>query len=79
MKKLIFIVLLVALVLIAAGCRVIYRDFDYAIIRMPDGEIKKIEIDEYCTHRSGIVKIFSKDGSVYFVSSINTVFIKEPR
>lgn len=51
MKKLIIIVLLAALVLIIAGCgnkKILDFEyvFDYAIVRMPDGEVVTIEIDK---------------------------------
>jgi hypothetical protein len=52
MKKLIIIVLLAALVLIIAGCgnkKILDFEyvFDYAIVRMPDGEVVTIEIDKW--------------------------------
>ena len=82
MKKLIIIVLLVALVLIIAGCgnkRILEFEyvFDYAIVRMPDGEVVTIEIDKWTDYEGEQLQIWGKDGRIYLVSSINTVFIKE--
>jgi hypothetical protein len=77
MKKPIVVALAVILILITVGCDGLVTEYDYAIIRMPDGEIKKVEVASVLNFSGGRIKITSKDGRAYMVSSINAVLVKE--
>lgn len=51
--------------------------FDRAIIRMPDGEIKEIEIEYWADSEGEQLTLTAKDGSRYLVSSINCILIED--
>jgi hypothetical protein len=46
-----------------------------AIIKMPDGEILEVEIDQWCDYEGEQVQIIAKDGTVYLVSTYNCILI----
>lgn len=51
--------------------------YDYAIVSMPDGTIEKIEIKQWCDYEGEQVQIKAKDGTIYLVSSVNCILIRE--
>ena len=81
MKKLI-IVILIAATLTSCGNKSLFDTvygYDTAIISLPDGTVKTIEIKEWTDYEDGDqLQIAAKDGTVYLVHSTNCVLIKEP-
>lgn len=52
--------------------------FDYALVEMPGGEVVKLEIEKWRDYEDGEqLQIITPDGTVYLVSSFNTVLVKE--
>lgn len=81
MKKFIAIALLtVAIIVAMCGCGNhgidTAHEFDYALIRLPDGSNDTIEIKQW-TNYGDYLKIVADDGTVYRVATINCVLVKE--
>lgn len=51
-------------------------NYDLAIIKMPDGEVIHVEVDQFASD-NGYTEIWTKDGRVYHVGNNNCVLIKE--
>lgn len=86
MKKLIAIILsiiiLITTIFMFTSCNQMILDtvytFDYALIKFPDGEVKKIWIDKWTDYEDGDqLQIKSIDGTIYLVHSVNCVLVKE--
>lgn len=81
MKKLIILVLVLCSLLILSGCNygmldTIYK-YDYALIELPGGEVKKVEVDIWYEYEdSDMVQIKATDGTVYYTHSVNVVLVK---
>lgn len=82
MKKTIAIVLIALVILLLCGCN--YRlidikyQFDYAMIAMPDGSTKTIELSGWADAEDGEqLTLTAKDGTIYLVSANNCVLIDE--
>lgn len=84
MKKILTIVLMMALMLIIL-CSCGNKDyfdtnytFDTAIIGMPDGTSRTIEIKNWTDYEDGEqIQITATDGTVYLVSSYNCVLVNK--
>lgn len=81
MKKFIAIALLtVAIIVAMCGCGNYSMgaeyEFDYALIRLPDGSEDTIEIKRW-TNYGDHLRIVACDGTVYRVASMNCVLVKE--
>ena len=85
MKKKIITLLIVLMILFATtmtvGCNRQVFDFnlkfDYALVEFPGGEVQKIHIHKWKDYEGEQIQLISTDGTVYLVSSINTILIKE--
>lgn len=85
MKKILVLVTAVVLAVTMMGCNYAGYDmmdtnyhFDRAIIRMPDGSVKEMEIQKWTDAEDGEqLTITSKDGKRYLVSSYNCVLIED--
>lgn len=70
----------VAAVLLA-GCNKSIIDyqykFDVAIIEMPGGTVERIDIATWNDYEGEQIQVIAKDGTVYLVSSVNCVLMKE--
>ena len=78
MKKLILILSAVALL---AGCGNhdmfdTVWSYDTAVTRWPDGTMKTIKIKQWCGYEGEQLQVIAKDGTVYLLSSFNTVLIR---
>lgn len=51
--------------------------FDVAIIKMPNGEVKEIDIEKWTDYDGEQIQITAKDGTVYLTSSYNCILIKK--
>lgn len=51
--------------------------FNKAYVRWPDGTLKVISIKKWRDYSSGQIQIFSQDGKIYRISSINSVLVAE--
>lgn len=51
--------------------------FDYAIVKMPDGTVKTIELDSWSDYEGEQIQLTDTDGNVYLVSSFNCVLVQE--
>lgn len=51
--------------------------FNKAIIKMPDGNVLELEIETWRDYDGEQIQITDKNGTIYLVSSINCVLIKE--
>ncbi len=86
MKKIVVVLLFVATILCFSSCKNFRGydwidtkySFDYAIIKMPSGEILTVEIEKWADSNDGEqLTITAKDGTVYLVNSVNCVLVKE--
>ena len=82
MKKIIAIILMLAVVLTFASCgnKDIWDtnySFDYAIIAFPDGSCKTINIKKWKDYEGEQVQIIAEDGTTYLVSMNNCVLVNE--
>ena len=81
MKKLITLAIVSAMLLASTACGNMDLidtnfTFDTAIIGMPDGSAKTVEIKTWRDYEDGEqLQITAKDGTVYLVSANNTVLI----
>lgn len=85
MKKIISILILVAIIICLAGCN--YESYDWvdtnyhfnkAMIKMPDGEVITVEIAKWADAADGEqITITTKDGKRYLVSSVNCILVEE--
>ena len=78
MKKLLF-VLSVAALLVGCGNRDMFDtvwSYDTAVTRWPDGTIKTIKIKQWRGYEGEQLQVIAKDGTVYLLSSFNTVLIR---
>ena len=84
MKKFIMFIAMLAMVatLTSCGNKTVLDwvyNYDTAIISLPDGTVKTIEIKEWTDYEYGDqFQIIAKDGTVYLVHSTDCVLIKEP-
>ena len=81
MKKLL---LIFAIASIFSGCNRDMFDtvwlYDTAVTRWPDGTMKTIKIRQWRDYQDGEqIQITAEDGTVYLLSSFNTVLIKSRR
>lgn len=80
MKKVICIILLAIFILLLSGCNKQLIDlnykFDYAIIKLPNGEIVEGAIQSWNDYEGEQLQI-KIDGTVYLVSSINCVLLSK--
>lgn len=52
--------------------------YDYALVEMPGGEVVKLDIKKWRDYSDGEqLQIITPDGTVYLVSSINCVLVKQ--
>lgn len=51
--------------------------FDYALVRFPDGDTKKIEIESWSDYDGEQIQIRSTDGKTYLVNSVNCILVSE--
>ena len=84
MKKLIAIMVIACLLSALVGCGnkdifdTVYT-FDYAIMSLPNGEVKKVEIEKWTDYDEGNqIQIIAKDGTVYLVHATDCVLVKKP-
>ena len=84
MKKIILAIVAICLLAALVGCG--NKDFidtvytyDYAIISLPDGSSKKVDIKKWTDYSDGDqIQIIAEDGTVYLVHSTNCVLVREP-
>lgn len=80
MKKLLSILLVLAMIICLAGCNKTILDttyyFDRAIIHLPDGETVSGKVDRWCDYEGDQLQIVI-DGKAYLVHSMNAVLIAE--
>lgn len=80
MKKIICIVLLAIFVLLLSSCNKQLVDlnykFDYAIIKLPNGEIVEGEVQSWNDYEGEQLQV-KVDGTVYLISSINCVLLSK--
>lgn len=80
MKKVLCIILLVIFVLILSGCNKQLVDlnykFDYAIIKLPNGEIVEGAVQSWTDYEGEQLQV-KIDGTVYLVSSINCALLSK--
>lgn len=81
MKKIIILIITLFLLLTLAGCNYnsmdTHYDFDYAIVKFPDGNTEKIEIEKWTDYEGEQLQIKTEDGTVYLVSSFNCALVSE--
>lgn len=85
MKKTIVIILAVLLLAVLAGCSFKGYDwvdtnyhFDRAILRMPDGSAKEIELAKWSDAEDGEqLTLTATDGTRYLVHSANCILIED--
>lgn len=83
MKKLIFIIICI-MALVLSGCNYDGYDwvdtnyhFDYAMIKMPDGTVKEIQVASWADAEGEQLTITAIDGQRYLVSSVNCVLVEK--
>jgi len=81
MKKILLTIILLFTILLA-GCNYdlldVKYDFDYAMIKMPDGTVKTIELKSWADSDDGEqLTLTDKDGNIYLVNSVNCILVKE--
>ena len=84
MKKLIVLTLAICALLTLSGCNAGILDttyaYDYALIELPDGEVKEVEVDKWYEYEnSEMIQIKAKDGTVYYTHAENVVLVKGGR
>ena len=85
MKKFIAITLLaVAIIVAMCGCSNrsivdLQYEFDYALVRFPDGSTETIEIKRWADYDGEQIQIIADDGTVYVFCSANCVLVKEEK
>lgn len=52
-------------------------EFDYAIVKMPDGSVENIEINKWRDYDGEQIQIIASDGNIYLVSMNNCVLIND--
>ena len=82
MKRILCWILMAVMLLSLIGCNAGVVDFnlkfDYALIEMPGGETKMVEIHKwYDYENSDQVQIVATDGTVYWTNTENCVLICE--
>ena len=84
MKKVVITMIVICLLAALVGCGnrdvfdTVYT-YDYAIVSMPDGTVKKIDIKKWSDYEDGDqIQIIAEDGTVYLVHSTNCVLVREP-
>ena len=85
LKRVICVILILIMALTMLGCNFKGYDwvdtnyhFERAIILMPDGSVKEVEIRQWADAEGEQLTITAKDGTRYLVSSYNCVLIEEP-
>jgi len=80
MKRIIAIMLIVLLSLSLASCNYTMFDtkynFEYAIIKLPNGEIVEGEVYRWVDYDGEQLQITFKDGNTYLTCSINAVLME---
>lgn len=87
MKKTIIIMLAVLMLAVLAGCGFKGYDwvdtnyhFDRAIIRMPDGSTKEIELKQWRDSEDGEqLTLTAADGTRYLAHSVNCILIEDKK
>lgn len=79
-KKLLVLLATVAMVASLTGCgNMTLIDttytFDYAIVKLANGEIVEGEVETWCDYEGEQIQITFKDGNTYLVSSVNASLI----
>ena len=83
MKKIITAIILFCLLSALAGCGnrdvfdTVYT-YNYALVEMPGGEVKKINIKKWSDYEGDQIQIIAEDGTVYLVHSSNCVLVRNP-
>ena len=83
MKKFIAIIAVVCLLfaMVSCGNRDMFDtvySYDYAIVSLPDGTSKTIEIKQWRDYEDGEqIQITAKDGTIYLVNSVNCVLVRK--
>ena len=79
MNKLIALLMIVLIVLGLTGCNYVLFDtkyrFDYAIIKLPNGEVIEGKIVKWTDYDGEQLQIVMEDGNTYLVSSFYTTLI----
>ncbi|MBQ8507205.1 MAG: hypothetical protein IJ466_07250 [Clostridia bacterium] len=81
MKKIAILIILATVAITLSACTGNYNvidtkySFDKAIIKMPDGEIKEIQVKSWSDAEGEQLTITSNVGRTYLVSSYNCVMI----
>ena len=84
MKKTIALFMILVALLSMSGCNrdvvdIVWR-YDYAIIALPDGTSKKVEIKSWTDYEDGDqIQITATDGTVYLVHSTDCVLVRESK
>ena len=85
MKKL-AIVVLIGISSLLSGCGngdgnvdIFVSNFKYnhALVKWPDGTMKKIEVKRWCDCGDGKIQITTPDDNIYLLSMYNTILVKE--
>ena len=50
--------------------------YDTALVKWPDGSVKKIEVKQWTGYEGEQIQIIGKDGKIYLISMNNTVLIR---
>ena len=50
--------------------------YDTALVKWPDGSVKKIEVEQWTGYEGEQIQIIGKDGKIYLISMNNTVLIR---
>ena len=82
MKKVIITALLIAILCMFCGCNQMVFDtnytFDYAIVEFPGEDVRTIQISKWTDYEDGEqLQILAKDGTIYLVSSVNCVLVRD--
>ena len=50
--------------------------YDTALVKWPDGSVKKIEVEQWTGYEGEQIQIIGKDGKIYLISMNNAVLIR---
>lgn len=80
MKKCVFVILLLALLLLTSCANYSIIDtvylFNYALVKFPDGTCDTIQISSWRDYEGEQIQITATDGTVYVFNSVNCVLVK---
>lgn len=51
--------------------------YDYALVKWPDGSVKKIEVKQWSDYEGEQIQIIARDGKIYLISMNNAVLVRE--